>query len=62
MKVIIILFDEEKEVKNKEDLTQWFFACRNKLLKNITEFKERLKRRLINEEISEKQIKKLDPL
>lgn len=62
MKVIMILFDEEKEVKNKDDLSQWFFACRNKLLKNVNEFKERLKKRLISEEISEKQIKKLDPL
>jgi len=31
-------------------------------LKNINEFKERLKKRLINEEITEKQIKKLEPI
>lgn len=62
MKIIMLLFDEEKDVKNKEDLSNWFFGCRNKLLKNVTEFKERLKRRLINEEITEKQIKKIEPL
>jgi outer membrane phospholipase A len=43
MKAIMMLFDEEKEVKNKDELSNWFFACKSKLLKNISSFKEKLK-------------------
>ena len=62
MKAILLLFDEEKEVKNKDELANWFFTCKSKLLKNINDFKEKLKKRLINEEITDKQIKKLEPI
>jgi len=62
MKAIMLLFDEEKEVKNKDELSNWFFACKSKLLKNISSFKEKLKERLINEDVNEKQIKKLETI
>jgi len=60
MKIILLLFDEEKDIKNKDDLSSYFFACKSKLLKNVPEFKEKLKKRLVNEEISERQMKKIE--
>jgi len=62
MKIIMMLFDEEKEVKNKEENSNWFFAFKTKMLKNINEFKEKLKKRLVSEDISERQIKKIEPI
>jgi len=59
-KIIIILFDEEKEVKNKEDNANWFLVFKTKMIKNINEFKEKLKKRLVTEDISERQIKKIE--
>jgi len=55
MKLIVLLFDEEKDVKNKDELPQWFSVCKNKLLRNVNELKERLKQRLKEEKITERQ-------
>jgi len=55
MKLIVLIFDEEKDVKNKEDLAQWFQVCKNKLLRNVNDLKDRLKQRLKEEKITEKQ-------
>lgn len=59
--MIVLLFDEERDVKIKEELPQWFSVCKNKLLKNVNEFKERLKLRLEEEKITERQYKKIEP-
>jgi len=61
MKLIVLIFDEEKDVKNKEDLAQWFQVCKNKLLRNVNDLKDRLKQRLKEEKITEKQYKKIEP-
>jgi len=61
MKLIVLLFDEERDVKNKDELPQWFSVCKNKLLRNVNELKERLKQRLKEEKITERQFKKIDP-
>jgi len=55
MKLIVLLFDEERDVKNKDDLYQWFLVCKNKLLRNVNELKERLKVRIYEEKITERQ-------
>jgi len=55
MKLIVLMFDEEKDVKNKEDLAQWFQVCKNKLLRNVNDLKDKLKQRLKEEKITEKQ-------
>lgn len=57
----MLIFDEEKDVKNKEDLAQWFQVCKNKLLRNVNDLKDRLKQRLKEEKITEKQYKKIEP-
>lgn len=67
MKLIVHLFDEEKEYKNfckdttKDDLTAWFLVCKSKLLRNVNELKDRLKLRLKEEKITERQYKKIEP-
>lgn len=55
LKVVGILFDKQKEVKKKDDDKEWFMVVKNQLMKNAAEFKETLKRRIKQEEITEKQ-------
>jgi len=62
MKFIVLLFDEEKEVKNKDDLQEWFKVCKNKLLSKVNEFREKLKNRIKEEKVTEKQYKKIEPI
>lgn len=61
MKLIVLLFDEEKNVQNKESMPEWFNVCKNKLLRNVNELKSLLKARLIEEKISERQFRKIEP-
>jgi len=61
MKLIVLLFDEEKRVINKEELQAWFNIGKT-LFKNVNEFKEKLKTRIKEEQITEKQFKKIDVL
>lgn len=58
-KAIVLLFDEEKGVKNKDELIDWFNHCKIALLKNANELKEKLKTRIQKEQITEKQFNKL---
>jgi len=51
----VLLFDEERDVKIKEELPQWFSVCKNKLLKDVNGLKERLRSRLTEEKITERQ-------
>jgi len=51
---LVLLFDLEKDVKDKNDLMQWFTASK-KLMKDGKEFKNTLIRRVEKEEINEKQ-------
>lgn len=55
LKVVVILFDKQKEVKKKDEDKEWFLVGKNQLMKNAAEFKETLKRRIKQEEITEKQ-------
>jgi len=55
MKIIVLLFDEEKEMKGKDELPLWFSVAKKKLLSNVNEFKERLKSRIQREDITKKQ-------
>jgi hypothetical protein len=55
LKVVVILFDKQKEVKKKDDDKEWFMVAKNQLMKNANEFKETLKRRIKQEEVTEKQ-------
>jgi len=55
LKLIVLLFDEERDVKVKEELPQWFNVCKNKLLKDVNGFKDKLKDRLNQERITERQ-------
>jgi len=55
MKIIVLLFDEEKEMKGKDDYSLWFSVAKKKLLSNVNEFKERLKQRILKEDITKKQ-------
>jgi len=59
MKFLVLLFDEEKGVKNKEEGEEWFKVGKNSLLKEVKQFKEELERRIVKEDISEKQYKKI---
>lgn len=61
LKLIVLLFDEERDVKIKEELPQWFSVCKNKLLKDVNGLKERLRSRLTEEKITERQYKKIEP-
>lgn len=49
------MFDKQKEVKKKDEDKEWFLVGKNQLMKNAAEFKETLKRRIKQEEITEKQ-------
>lgn len=49
------MFDKQKEVKKKDEDKEWFLVGKNQLMKNSAEFKETLKRRIKQEEITEKQ-------
>jgi len=40
----------------------WFNIAKGKLLKNVNEFKEKLKKRIIKEEITERQWKKIESI
>jgi len=60
MKVIVLLFDEEKKVQNKDDPQQWFIVAKNNLLKNVNELKASLVKRIKEEQITERQFKKMD--
>ena len=55
MKLIVLMFDEEKDVKNKGDLAQWLKLCKNKLLRNVNDLKNKHKQRHQEEKITEKQ-------
>jgi hypothetical protein len=55
LKVVVILFDKQKEVKKKDEDKEWFLVGKNQLMKNATEFKATLGRRIKQEEITEKQ-------
>lgn len=55
LKLIVLLFDEERDVKNKDELPQWFSVCKNKLLVDVGKFKDKLKMRLSEEKITERQ-------
>ena len=61
MKLIVLMFDEEKDVKNKGDLAQWLKLCKNKLLRNVNDLKNKHKQRHKEEKITEKQQKKIKP-
>lgn len=61
MKLIVLLFDEEKQVVNKDSMPEWFNVCKNKLLRNVNELRETLKTRLQLEKISERQFRKIEP-
>jgi len=45
----------EKNVKKKDEEKEWFLVCKNMLMKNSSEFKETLKKRVKEELITEKQ-------
>jgi len=60
MKVMVLLFEEEKKVQNKEDHQQWFLVAKNNLLKNVNELKANLVRRIKEEQITDRQFKKMD--
>jgi len=64
MKLIVLLFDEEKEIKSKDkdDYQEWFKVAKNKLLKDVNGFKEKLKSRIREEKITQKQFNKIEPL
>lgn len=55
LKLIVLLFDEERDVKNKDELPQWFSVCKNKLLVDVNGLKKNLSNRLIEEKITERQ-------
>jgi len=59
---MFLLFDLEKEVKNKEELDEWFKVGKSQLLKNVNELKTRLVDRIKGEIITEKQYKKLEQI
>lgn len=61
MKIIVLLFDEEKNVRNKDDMQNWFSVCKNSLLKNVNELKANLVNRIKEEKITEKQFRKMEP-
>jgi len=60
LKFFVLLYDEEKQVKNKESPEDWFGVAKTKLLKNVQELKETMKTRIIKEQITEKQYKKIE--
>jgi len=60
LKFIVLLFDEEKEVKNRDDMDEWFKVCKSKLLKNVNELKLKLETRIREEQITDKQYKKIE--
>lgn len=57
----MLLFDEEREVKNKDELQQWYNVFKIKLMGDVQDFKLRLIMRLKEEKITERQIKKIEP-
>jgi len=59
IKFIVLLFDEEKAVKNKDDLQEWFKIGKNVLFKNVNEFKDKLKQRIKEEAITKRQYDKI---
>lgn len=61
MKLLVLLFDEEKQVVNKDSMHEWFTVCKSKLFRNVNELKENLKSRLLLEKISERQFRKIEP-
>jgi len=60
LKFFVLLYDEEKQVKNKENSEDWFAVAKTKLLKNVQDLKDSMKRRIIKEEITDKQYKKIE--
>jgi len=62
LKIIVLLFEEESNVKNKESLKEWFNVFKSKLMTNINEFKEKLKIRIKDEQITERQFKKIETI
>ena len=62
MKLIELMFDEEKDDKNKEDIAQWLKVCKNKLLRNVNDLKDKLKQLHKEEKITENQQKKIEHL
>ena len=55
MKLIVLMIDEEKDFKNKEDIAQWLKVCKNKLLRNVNDLKDKIKQRHKEEKITEKK-------
>mmetsp|Transcript_98271 Transcript_98271/g.211935 ORF Transcript_98271/g.211935 Transcript_98271/m.211935 type:complete len:110 (+) Transcript_98271:335-664(+) len=61
MKIIVLLFDEEKNVRNKDDYQNWFMVCKNILLRNVNELRANLVNRIKEEKITDRQFKKMEP-
>eukprot|EP00801_Mesodinium_rubrum_P000083 Mrub_00083.p1 GENE.Mrub_00083~~Mrub_00083.p1 ORF type:complete len:1986 (+),score=436.27 Mrub_00083:724-5958(+) len=61
LRMIVLLFDQEKDVKDKDEMAQWFAVCKSKLLTNVEKFKADLKYKLKEEKIFERQYKKIEP-
>jgi len=59
-KLIMMLFDKEKGVRDKSDLTEWFTLAKKELLSDIGGLIKMLVSRIKKEEITGKQFNKVN--
>lgn len=59
-KLIMMLFDKEKNVKDKNDLTEWFSVAKKELLGDVSSLIKSLVNRIKKEEITGKQFNKVN--